>query len=59
MNLSAHGDFIIAAYAAAAIILSLLTGWIVLDYRLLRRRLSSLEAEGVMRRSDAAGQASP
>jgi heme exporter protein D len=53
VNLGPHATFIVAAYAAAALILALVIGWIVLDYRMLRQRLADFEARGVTRRSDA------
>ena len=47
----AHAGFIIAAYAVTAVVLAAMVGWILLDGRLLKRRLDELEARGVRRRS--------
>jgi len=49
--LGEHGDFILACYAVSALALALLALWIVMDGRLVRRRLDELEARGVRRRS--------
>ena len=46
-----HGGFILAAYLAAVLVLAGLVVWIVLDGRMLRRRLADLEARGIRRRS--------
>ena len=46
-----HLDFIVAAYAAAVVIVGLLIGWVVVDYRGQRRRLTELERQGITRRS--------
>lgn len=46
-----HLDFIIAAYAAAAIVVAALIGWVMLDYRAQRRALAELEMQGLTRRS--------
>ena len=46
-----HGGFILAAYLAAVLVLAGLLVWIVLDGRMLRRRLADLEARGIRRRS--------
>ena len=54
MTLASHGDFIFAAYSAAAIILGALILWVMLDYRALKRTLAGFEGEGVTRRSDPA-----
>lgn len=47
-----HAAFIAAAYGAAAVILVLMTAWIVFDYRALRRALTRFEETGVTRRSE-------
>ena len=52
MNLGAHADFIIAAYAVAVLVIAALIGWVVLDHRAQKRHLAHLEASGVARRSD-------
>lgn len=52
-----HEAFVFLSYAATAIVLGgLLTG-ILLDGRARRRELAELEAQGVRRRSKAAGGA--
>ena len=51
MDLGPHGNFIVAAYAAAAIVLAALVLWVWLDYRAQRRALAALEGQGVTRRS--------
>ena len=55
MDFGPHAGFILAAYASAAILLSLLAAWLVIDGRRLQRLLDELEAHGVRRRSDRAG----
>lgn len=54
MTLASHVDFIVAAYGAAFVILSILILWVALDYLALRRTLAGFEDEGVTRRSDPA-----
>ena len=51
-NLGPHAAFIAAAYAVAALVVAALIGWVALDHRAQRRKLASLEAHGVKRRSD-------
>ena len=51
MNLGPHADFIIAAYAVAALVIIGLIVWVELDNRAQRRRLKNLHAQGVTRRS--------
>jgi len=51
-----HGGFILAAYLAAVVVLAGLVVWIVLDGRMLRRRLADLESRGVRRRSARGGE---
>ena len=51
MDLGPHAGFILAAYAAAAIVLGLVALWVLLDYRVQRQALVALEAQGVSRRS--------
>ena len=51
--LGPHAAFIIAAYAAAALVVAGLIVWIVADHRALRSLLAELEAHGVTRRSAA------
>jgi heme exporter protein D len=52
--MSAHAIYVTAAYAASAIVLAALIGWILLDGRARRRDLAELEAEGIRRRSESA-----
>jgi len=51
MNLGPHAAFIVAAYAAAAVVVGGLIAWVVLDLRAQKRVLGNLEAHGVTRRS--------
>jgi heme exporter protein D len=50
-SLGPYANFIAAAYLLVALVLALLIGWIAIDYRTQRRRLSDLEAGGATRRS--------
>lgn len=59
MNLGPHAAFILAAYAAAAVVIGGLIAWVLLDYRAQLHRLGDLEARGVTRRSERAKPASP
>ena len=54
LDLGPHADFIIAAYAVAALVVATLIAWVALDHRAQKRRLASLEARGITRRSDRA-----
>ena len=49
-----HGGFILASYAAAAIVVVGLVARAVFEHRLRRRELERLEAKGVRRRSETA-----
>jgi heme exporter protein D len=51
MNLGQHAGFIVASYAIAAIVIGMLIGWVIADYRRQRATLRDLEASGVRRRS--------
>lgn len=51
MDLGPHASFIIASYAAAALVVLALIAWVVADRRRLQATLDTLEAEGVVRRS--------
>jgi heme exporter protein D len=53
MSLGPYASFIVTAYAFVAVVLVLLIGWIVLDYRSQSQRLQELEKGGVTRRSAA------
>ena len=51
MSLGPYASFIVSSYALVALVLVLLIGWIVLDYRSQTKRLRELEEGGVTRRS--------
>lgn len=51
MSLGPYASFIVTSYAAAALVVALLIGWIALDYRNQTQRLRELEQRGVTRRS--------
>jgi heme exporter protein D len=59
MNLGPHAAFIVTAYAAAAVIVGGMMAWVALDRRQLTRALDELEARGVTRRSQRAGEDAP
>ncbi len=59
MDLGQHAAFIVTAYVAAAIIMTALTFWVLLDYRTQRRKLADLETRGMTRRSERAEPVSP
>jgi len=46
-----HLPFIVGSYAAAAVVVGALIGWVTLDFRMQRRALADLEMRGIMRRS--------
>ena len=50
MELGPHAGFIVAAYAAAAVVIGALVVWVVLDHRAQSRALAELEAKGMGRR---------
>ncbi len=51
MATTPHLEFIVAAYAAAAVVIGALIAWVALDYRAQRRLLTELEIQGFTRRS--------
>jgi heme exporter protein D len=51
MSLGPYASFIVSSYALVALVLALLIGWIVLDYRSQTKRLREFEKSGVARRS--------
>ena len=51
MTLGPYTYFIVTSYLAAALVVMLLIGWIIVDYRNQRRRLHDLEQSGMTRRS--------
>ncbi len=52
MNLGPHAFFIVSAYAAAALIVTAMITWVLIDYRRQARALAELEARGITRRSE-------
>ena len=55
--LGEHAFFILGAFGISALVLGLLTLWIVFDGRTTRRRLDEMEQRGIRRRS--AGSVAP
>lgn len=51
MSLGPYAPFIVTSYAAAAVVVAILIGWVVLDYRNQTERLRQLDRSGVTRRS--------
>jgi heme exporter protein D len=51
MSLGPYASFIVTSYAAAALVVAILIGWIVLDYRSQTQRLRDLDRSGITRRS--------
>jgi heme exporter protein D len=51
LELGPHAAFIVGSYAAAALIVLALIGWVVLDHRAQAKQLRDLEARGISRRS--------
>lgn len=51
-----HMPFIVGSYAAAVVVIGILIGWVMLDFRTQRRTLAELEASGVQRRSSGAAR---
>ena len=51
MALGPYASFIVTAYALVALVLAILIGWIMVDYRNQTQRLRALEESGVARRS--------
>ena len=49
--LGPYAAFIVSSYAAVALVVLLLIGWVALDYRAQKTRLRELEARGAVRRS--------
>jgi heme exporter protein D len=56
MNLGPHAAFIVSAYAVTILIVAAMIIWIFIDHRRQMRSLSELEARGVTRRSERAGE---
>ena len=51
MALGPYASFIVTAYALVAVVLAVLIGWIITDYRSQTQRLRELDESGVTRRS--------
>jgi heme exporter protein D len=51
MSLGPYASFIVTSYALVAIVVALLIGWVIADYRSQTRRLRELDEGGVTRRS--------
>ncbi len=51
MSLGPYASFIVSSYALVALVLMLLIGWIVHDYRSQTQRLREFEESGITRRS--------
>jgi heme exporter protein D len=51
MSLGPYATFIVTSYLTVLVVVVLLIGWIAIDYRSQKRRLSELESQGVTRRS--------
>ncbi|MCA1430925.1 MULTISPECIES: heme exporter protein CcmD [unclassified Bradyrhizobium] len=51
MSLGPYATFIVASYAAVALVVAILIGWVMLDYRSQTQRLRELEQRGITRRS--------
>jgi heme exporter protein D len=51
MSFGPYASFIVTSYAAAAIVVAILIGWIAIDYRSQVQRLRQLEQSGITRRS--------
>jgi heme exporter protein D len=59
MLLGPYASFIVTSYAAAAIVVGILIGWVVLDYRNQTRRLRELDRSGITRRSGRSATDTP
>jgi len=59
MSLGPYASFIVTSYAAVAIVVALLIGWVILDYRNQTGRLRELERSGVTRRSGRSAADTP
>ena len=51
MSLGPYASFIVTSYAAAAVVVAILIGWIALDHFRVKAQLRELEASGISRRS--------
>ena len=59
MSLGPYASFIVTSYAAAAIVVAILIGWVVFDYRNQTQRLRELDRSGVTRRSGRSATDTP
>ena len=59
MDLGPHAAFIVGAYAVAVLIVAAMIAWVWVDHRRQLKILAELEARGVTRRSERAGEGSP
>ena len=51
MALGPYASFIVTSYATAALVVAILIGWVIVDYRNQTQRLRELDRSGVTRRS--------
>ncbi|OAF00841.1 heme exporter protein CcmD [Bradyrhizobium centrolobii] len=51
MSLGPYASFIMTSYAAAALVVATLIGWVMIDYRNQTQRLRELDRSGITRRS--------
>lgn len=51
-DLGPHAVFIVSAYAGVAIVTAALIAWVAWNSSSVKRKLATLEAQGVRRRSD-------
>lgn len=59
MSLGPYASFIVTSYAAAALVVAILIGWIALDYRNQTQRLRELDRSGITRRSGRSAMDTP
>lgn len=59
MALGPYASFIVTSYAAAALVVAILIGWIALDYRSQTQRLRELDRSGITRRSGRSATDTP
>jgi heme exporter protein D len=51
MSFGPYASFIVTSYAAAAVVVAVLIGWVAIDYRSQVQRLREFEKSGITRRS--------
>jgi heme exporter protein D len=51
MSLGPYASFILTSYALVAVVVAILIGWVMIDYRSQTKRLRELDESGVVRRS--------